>query len=244
MRFCTSALKYISVFRQTRRSTFEIGASWMQVVAAEDDGAPQLPVEDDLVPRSLEVLGDHRLGNVLELPFRVDRLPRFRQRFLVDVGCVDLDALAHRRPRRRASASIMADGVRLLAGRAAGAPDAERIAVGSLRRADTGTRSVDAVRPDLRIAEERRDVDEDGVEERGELLVMDLEVVEVLLERLDCPLLHPLHEAAHQARALVDSEIEAAASRGDDRESGRSTPSRCAPPTHLNVPQRSRLKQR
>ena len=213
-----------------------------EVVAAEDDGAPQLPVEDDLVPRALEVLGHQRLGNVLELPVRVDRLPRFRQRFLVDVGCVDLDALA-----QRVHADVFGQhhgrGVRLLARRAARAPDPERIAVGPLLD-QTRQQIARRVRPDIRIAEERRDVDEDGVEERAELLLVDLEVVEVFLERLDAHLLHPLHEAAHQARSLVRSEIEAArlAEMIENLVEVRRIGAHRH--THQNVPQWSRLKQR
>src|SRR5262249_23299498 len=64
--------------------------------------------------------------------------------------------------------------------------------------------------PGRRIAEEARHVDEDGVEEDGELLGVDLEVVAVGLEAGDADGLHAAQHSPHQARALVAGEIEAA----------------------------------
>src|SRR5205085_10343728 len=60
------------------------------------------------------------------------------------------------------------------------------------------------------VAEERRDVDQDAVEELRKLLGMHFEVLRVALEVLDADELHaPLHTAL-EARALVAGEVEAA----------------------------------
>src|SRR5262249_32258897 len=64
--------------------------------------------------------------------------------------------------------------------------------------------------PGLGIAEERGDIDENGVEELTELLGMHLEVVAVLGNGLDIDLLHAPRDAALERGPLVDREVEAA----------------------------------
>src|SRR5262249_10172506 len=59
-----------------------------------------------------------------------------------------------------------------------------------------------------RVAKEARDVDEDRVEEGGELVGVDLEVVLVVGEALAADLLHPLADPPAQRRALVAGEGE------------------------------------
>ena len=48
------------------------------------------------------------------------------------------------------------------------------------------------VLPGLRVAEEAGDVDQDGVEELGELVRLRLQERQVVLEALDPDLLHPV----------------------------------------------------
>src|SRR5262249_15915127 len=59
-------------------------------------------------------------------------------------------------------------------------------------------------------AEERRDVDEDRVEEEVELFRLLLEVGLVCRVVLELHLLHALRDAPHEARSLVPGEVEAA----------------------------------
>src|SRR5262249_8496248 len=61
------------------------------------------------------------------------------------------------------------------------------------------------------IAEEPGDVDEDGVEEGGELVRVDLQVIPVVAVALDLELLQALADATSDAVALVTREVEAAA---------------------------------
>src|SRR5262249_47764432 len=99
--------------------------------------------------------------------------------------------------------------VRLFPGGAAGAPDADRVVrplVGNDPRDDVLGKEV----PRGRIPEEGRDVDEDGVEKVWELVRVDFEVVGVGGEAFDAQNLHAAEDAAHQTRALVGAEVEAA----------------------------------
>ena len=150
-----------------------------------------------------EVLGDrpHALGRVLRLARRVDRV-------LVDVGGVDLHALAERLL-AHVPHEQHGDRVGLLAGRAPGRPDAQ-LALLSDAVERLGQDVLVEVLPRRRVAEEAGDVDEDRVEELGELVGVDLEVVEVVAVAADLDALHALAEAAFQARALVAAEVEAA----------------------------------
>jgi hypothetical protein len=63
------------------------------------------------------------------------------------------------------------------------------------------------------VPEECGDVDEDRVEQRREFIGAGMQNVEVLLERGVSRLIHPVADAAHQRRALVAGEVEAAGSR-------------------------------
>jgi hypothetical protein len=63
--------------------------------------------------------------------------------------------------------------------------------------------------PRLGVAEEARDVDQDGVEQRVELVRVQLQVVDVVAVVGDRHLAHPVRDAPHQARALVPGEVEA-----------------------------------
>src|SRR5262245_48204032 len=179
-----------------------------QVVAAEDHRPAELLVKDVVAGRPLEVLLDVRSGDLLHVLRAVRRLPGLVQRFLVDVGGVDLDPapellhpeLLGQQDRHR---------IRLFSGGTAGAPHPDRPRR-TLARDDPGHDLLCDVLPGGLVAKECRHVDQDRVEQARELLGMDLEVVDVVCEIADADDLHPLLDAAHQGRALVGREVEAA----------------------------------
>ena len=179
-----------------------------EVVPAEDDRATDVLVEEIPIVDALEVSRAQLRGDVLDLLGRVGRVARLDQRVLVDVGGIDLHPSTE-----RLDAELLGqdhgEGVRLLPGGAAGAPDPD----GAVR-APTGEDARDDLRrqelPGLGIPEEARDVDEDGVEQELELLGMRLEIAPVLLVRRAAHGLQALLDAAHEARGLVGAEVEAA----------------------------------
>jgi len=67
-----------------------------EIVPAEDHRAPQILVQHETVAVGPEIFLQQRGGHRLDLPVRVDRLPRLIQRLIVDVGRVDLDTLGER----------------------------------------------------------------------------------------------------------------------------------------------------
>ncbi len=178
-----------------------------QVVAPEDDAAPEVVVEDVPPADQLEVALAQRVGDGLQLVGAVAGLPRLGQRLLVDVGGVDLELLA---------GSLQAQGlgeehrqrVGLLAAARAGAPDADHLARFFIFH-DLGDDLLGQIVPGRPVAKERGDVDQDGVEEVGELVGVDLQKVAVRREALDFHDVHPPADAPHQAGALVAGEVEA-----------------------------------
>jgi hypothetical protein len=62
--------------------------------------------------------------------------------------------------------------------------------------------------PGVGVAEEARYVDQDRVEQRGELARFELQDVLVVLVGVNADLAHPMSYLTHQARALVAGEIE------------------------------------
>src|SRR6266705_4716261 len=98
--------------------------------------------------------------------------PGLVQRFLVDVGGVDLyPAQEHLLPQRLAEEHRR--GIRLLAGGCATAPDSDDAALCS----DPGDDLPCHVIPGGRVTEERGDIDEDLVEEDRELVGVNLQVI-------------------------------------------------------------------
>ncbi|HVM18894.1 MAG TPA: hypothetical protein VM307_02930 [Egibacteraceae bacterium] len=112
------------------------------------------------------------------------------QRVVVDIGGVDLDAPPQLIDPHRLREQHC-EGVGLLAGRAPGTPNPDRLVVGPLLEQPRHD-LVLHVLPRVAVAQKRRDVDQDGVEQRGELLGMDLEVVAVGEHFLDAHLGHAL----------------------------------------------------
>ena len=179
-----------------------------QVVAAEDDRAAQVLAEAVVAVHLLEVLlgvlGRHRP----HVTFDVVRVPGVGERLVVDVGGVDLDPLPeplraeHLGERHR-------ETVGLLAGRAARAPHPDRV-VGPAFGEHRGNDLLTEVEPCLGVAEEAGDVDQDRVEQRAELVGVDLQLVDVLAVLRHTDLAHPVPHAPHETRALVAGEVEAA----------------------------------
>jgi hypothetical protein len=135
-------------------------------------------------------------------------MPARAESLLVDVGGVDLDAVSEllvaerRREHHR-------NCVRLLARRAAGRPGTDR-RTRRLGGKDPRNHLVRDELPRRCVAEERRDVDQDRVEELDELVRVRFEVAAVLGVVVQPESLHALRHAPHQARPLVALEVEAA----------------------------------
>ena len=143
-----------------------------EVVAAEDERAPQVLAEDVPVVDLLEV-GVEEVGwHPDHLALAVRALAGGGETLVVHVGRVDLDPV----PELLRAEDLRhrdGQGVGLFAGRAAGAPDAQR-GVGPAGREQGREDLLPQVLPGIRIAEEPGDVDQDGVEEGGELIRMHL----------------------------------------------------------------------
>ena len=134
-----------------------------EVVAAEDQRAPQVGPERVPLAVALEVSLAQLRGHVLELTGRVRPRRARGERLLVDVGRVDLHAplvvlVAERLAQQHG------DRVRLLPGGAPGAPHADRL-VGRLAHQQLRQALVAQVLPGRRVAEEVRDVDQQRVEQ-------------------------------------------------------------------------------
>src|SRR3954467_15428060 len=125
---------------------------------------------------------------------------------LVDIGRVDLDSLSEIVRAERLSEQH-GQRVRLLAGGAARTPNAKRFVGGPFGQQCRNGLVLDEF-PCWRVSEERRDVDQDGVEQRGELVSAGLQKIEVVLVALASDLVHPVSHAARQRRALVSGEVE------------------------------------
>src|SRR4051794_20628371 len=179
-----------------------------EVVAPEDHRPAQVLAERVALVALLEVALEERGRDRLDLLGRVRGLASLVQCVLVDLGRVDLHAVEVRVDAQRLGEDHR-HRVRLLPGRTGRAPDADRI-VRADRLEQPRDDLVAVVLPRRGIAEEPRDVDEDRVEQRGELVGLDLEVVEVGGVVADADLLHPLADAALERRALVAGEVEAA----------------------------------
>ncbi len=208
IRPCVSVLKYISVLRQASRSIREIGASWIRSCRPKITERRRSFWNDEAVVARLEVLPEQVGGDRLDLLGAVGGEPGPAERPLVDVGGVDLDPVAERPDADRLGQDHR-QRVRLLARGAAGAPEPDR-PVGGLARDQAGDDLLGHRLPRPRVAEEGRHVDQDRVEEVRELVGVDLQVVDVVGVALHADHVHPLGDAAHQARPLVPREVEAA----------------------------------
>ena len=179
-----------------------------QVVAAEDHRASQVGAEHVAPAARLEVAVAQRPVHAFHLLRRIAREARLAERFLVDIGGVDLDALAEG---IHAYGLGEHDGERvgLLSRGAARRPNAHAV-VAALRGEQARHDLLAQVVPRRRVAKEGGDVDQDGVEEVREFLGMHLEVVAVVAVVRHRQRLHAPLDAPHQARTLVAGEVEAA----------------------------------
>ena len=177
-----------------------------QVVAPEDAPLPHVPPDSVRLPFGHEVALEELTRHVLQRLEPVEPRARRRERVLVDVGAVDLDVVVVLRP-AQTFGDQHREGVRLLARRAARAPQAQAVRRGRLLD-QHGEDAFANEPPGLRVAEEAGDVDQDDVQELGVLVPVAVEVADVGLEIGDADLVHP---AAHlpEERALpVLSEVE------------------------------------
>ncbi len=179
-----------------------------EVVAPEDHRPAQVLVQRVASAHQIEMPAQHVLGHRLHRFGAVGGGPRLVERILVDVGGIDLhpppegvgrqDVGQHHRQR-----------IGLLTGGAACTPNPERLigtALGQQRRQHVGAQEF----PRIGVAEEGRHVDEDGVEQCGELVGAGLQGVQIFVEGLGSDLIHAVADPAHQGGALVAGEVEAA----------------------------------
>ena len=210
MRAWVSLLRYISVLRQESRSIREIGASWIR------SWRPKITERRRSLWKAYRPSFSSKYFASSSAGYAGHLLARCRwpvapgQGLLVDVGGIDPDALAERRRMPTASAKSMARVY-------ASSPEAQpalQIRTGSpgpLAGQDPRDDLVPDGLPGRRVAEEGGDVDQDRVEEAGELLGVDLEIVGVAAIGGRAHGVHPVGDAAHQAGALVSGEVESAA---------------------------------
>ena len=134
-------------------------------------------------------------------------MPSLIEGLFVDVRGVDLHPLTEAGiPITRASTIATVYG---------SSPDAQpahhtRSGESGMRVASNWGRSRREVIPGLRIAEEARRVDQERVEQLGELFAMQLEIVDVVVVALGADGHHPLGDATLDRRPLVAREVEAA----------------------------------
>ena len=176
-------------------------------MAPEDHRSTHVLAKGEVAVGALEIPLAQRLMDGLHLPARVHRVTADVERVVVDIRRIDLHAplevlFAHRLGQHHRQA------VRLLAARATGRPDADPLLLACLQqpRHDLLAEEV----PGDLVAEERGDVDEDGVEEIDELRGCPLEVRLVVREPFDSRRLHPLPDASREAGSLVPGEVETA----------------------------------
>jgi hypothetical protein len=203
-----SALKYMRVLRQTSRSRREMGGVAQQVVLAEDHRPPNPVHERAAVLGLLEVLLAEVVGDRLDFLLAVDAVAGLLQGGVVQVRGVDLDGVGEDVV-RHGLGHEEGGRVRLLAGRAARYPYPD----GVVRRnafGDGGDDDLVDGLPGVLVAEEGRDVDEEGVEEFAILAGPALEDVLVLAERIEVEFRQAPLEPPPQRVPLVDGEVEAA----------------------------------
>ena len=178
-----------------------------EVVAAEDHRAAQVLSKREVPVRGLEVALAQLRRHVFDLLRRVHGVAADVERLVVDVRGVDLHASPEGTLPQRLG-EHHCEAVRLLSGGAAGRPDPHPVGLAGLQdpRDDLLAQEI----PGDLVAEESRDVDEDRVEEVGELFRRLAQVGEVVRVSLDPLRFHPLADPPCEARTLVPREIEAA----------------------------------
>jgi hypothetical protein len=177
-----------------------------QVVDPEYDAAAQFLAHRVRVSLLDEPLRQGFLRDGFHLVARVLPLARVGDRLLVHVGAEDLDVLVAERGAHRLGQGHPG-GERLLAGCAAGAPDADLLARALLRE-HLRDGFAGEVLPCFRIPEEGSDLDEYRAEQRIELGRLAIEERAVLAHRALLAILHAPLDAPQQLRALVIAEVE------------------------------------
>ncbi len=174
-----------------------------QIVRREDAGVAEL-LDDRGRAALLGEEAPEPLRAHLARRRRVASEPGRRERRGVDVGGEDLE------PRRDVRAVRLLQhqhgvGVRLLARRAGGHPEARaaRRIAGEELREDGGLQQ----REHLRVAEELGDVDGEVVEQAADLVGVPLELGRVLAHRAQALRRHPAEEAAKDGAPLVAAEV-------------------------------------
>ena len=138
------------------------GSILNQIMAAEDDGAPEVGAEDVAARHAFKVFMPEVFRHGLDLPGAVTALAGPAESFFVHIGSIDLDPLAERfLP--HGLAQHHGHGVRFLARGAAGAPDSDRVVVFLLGE-DFGNDFLTQKLPGRRITEKAGDVNQKGVE--------------------------------------------------------------------------------
>lgn len=130
------------------------------------------------------------------------------QRFLVDIGGVDLDALSEG-VGTHCLGQQHGQRVGLLARRTARAPHPDGIVGSALGQEPRNDVAADEV-PRFGVAEKGCDVDQDRIEQGSELVRTGLQYVEIFLESGVPGMFHSVADAAHQRRSFVAGEVEAA----------------------------------
>ena len=176
------------------------------VVASEDAPLPEVAPQAVHLPLADEVLVEELAGHVLQRLEAVEGGARRHQGVLVDVGAVDLDVVLALRAGERLR-NEHRERVGLLARRAARAPEAQAAGRGGLPD-EVGQDALADDAPGVGVAEEAGDVDQDDVQELGELLVVPVEEPQVVLETVDVDLAHPPAHAAQERALLVLPEVE------------------------------------
>jgi hypothetical protein len=177
-------------------------------VPTEDYLAPEVLPKEIKPVNLLEVLGQQFRRDSFHLAIAVRGVPSGVECVLVHIGGVDLDPL----PELVQPELLGQDhgkGVGLFPRSTADAPGPDRLTGGlgcqEFRESD-GTHHL----PRGRVAEETGNVDEDGIEESGKLVRMDLEILLVSRKSLHSNRLHALTYTAGQRSGLVTMKIETA----------------------------------
>jgi hypothetical protein len=177
------------------------------VMTAEDHAFAQRTVEYVMIVGAFEILVQIGGRHALDVAGAVGRDAGDLQRVLVEVGSIDLHPLAEFQ-RSQLFGEQHRDREGFFAGCAADAPDPDRpigFGAGHDRRDHLSLQDL----PRFLVAEERGDVDQDGVEQVLELAGIGLELRLVCAEVTRADRLHAQRDAAAQARTLVAPEIEA-----------------------------------
>ncbi len=173
------------------------------VVDAENHAPTQFLREHILVSGRFEILLPQFWRNRLDILGRIHAVPRVRKGFLVNVRGVNLDAVPGLFQRL---GQHHGDRIGFLSRRAPDAP-APDLLVRRFSRDQARNHFRREKLPRIGVPKKLGDIDENGVEEMGELLLRDLEIVPVVSKIVYVDRLHPLGDSARQTATLVSREV-------------------------------------